>query len=208
MPQFAPYTPDGLVRLIGERCLEHDGLLRVAVDGPAAGDPRALAERVAVWLQETGRPSALVDLDDFQLPASQRFENGRDDPDSFASAWFDYGALGREVLDPLGASCGIPPSWLPRLRNAGTDRSVRVLRRQAPAGLVMLVAGPMLLGRWLDFDLTVHLRMDEPALRQRTPVQSQFTLAAVLAYQEQLEVEPDLLVRYNHPHRPAVQLVP
>lgn len=206
MPHFASYTPDGLVTLIGECCLKPDRRLRVAVDGPSASAPQALAAHVLAWLQENGRAAAVVDLDDYQLPASQRLENGRDDPDSFASRWFDYPALGREVLDPLEAGSGAAPFWLPRLRDAGTDRSARVLRQQAPPRLVILVAGPMLLGRWLDFDLTVHLRMDEAVLRQRTPAQSQFTVQAIVEYQEQLQEEPDILVRYNHPDRPAVQL--
>ncbi len=204
MHPFTPYSPQALVRLIGERCLERAGRLRVAIDGPAAGDPRALADRTALWLRENGRPAAVVDLEDFQLPASRRFETGRDDPDSYASRWFDYAALGREVLDPLAPGARTPSSWLPRLHDVRTDRAVRGAREQAQPGLVLLVSGPMLLGRWLDFDLTVQLRMDEPVLKRRTPASLQFTVPAVLEYQDELVEVPDILVRYNHPGRPAV----
>ncbi|MBG0737869.1 hypothetical protein IV500_00235 [Paeniglutamicibacter antarcticus] len=204
MHRFTPYSPQALVRLIGARCLERPSRLRVAIDGPPAGNPRSLADRTAQWLRENGRPAAVVDLEDFQLPASQRLETGRDDPDSYEFRWFDYAALGREVLDPLAPEAGASSSWLPRLYDVRTDRAVRVARKQAQPGLVLLVSGPMLLGRWLDFDLTVLLSMDEPVLKRRTPIPAQFTVPVLARYQDELVQVPDILVRYNHPDRPAV----
>ncbi|HSU71695.1 MAG TPA: uridine kinase [Micrococcaceae bacterium] len=202
MPRFVPSTPAALVRLIGDRALALPGRVRIAVDGPVAADPLALAQRTADWLRRAGRPAAVVDLEDYVLPASERLENGRD-PQSYHSRWFDYAALGREVLDPLGPGT-TSPCWLPRLRDAATDRSAREPRQEAPPGLVLLVAGPMLLGRWLDFDLTVHLLMDGPVLARRTEPEAQFTVPALTRYQDELEQQPDILVRYNHPDRPAV----
>jgi hypothetical protein len=204
MDRFTPHTPDGLVRLIAGRCLERPGRVRVAVDGPQAAEPEALAQRTAAWLRQAGRPAAVVDLHDFQLPASQRLESGREDPDSFTFRWFDYAALAREVLDPLAPHSG-DAFWLPRLREAGPDRSARVPRQQAPPELVLLVAGPMLLGRWLDFDVTVHLRMDPGVLLHRTAPEAQFTVQALCRYQDELAEQPDILARYNHPGRPAVR---
>ncbi|HEV7169238.1 MAG TPA: uridine kinase [Micrococcaceae bacterium] len=202
MHRFVPSTPAGLARLIGERALALEGRARVAVDGPAAADPLGLAQRTAQWLRQSGRPAAVVDLEDFVLPASVRLENGRD-PQSFHSRWFDYAGLGREVLDPLGPGSA-SPFWLPRLRDAATDRSAREARQEAPPSLVLLVAGPMLLGRWLDFDLTVQLMMDGPVLTRRTAPDEQFTVPALIRYQDELDQQPDILVRYNHPERPAV----
>ncbi|MCY0905162.1 hypothetical protein OS914_09640 [Arthrobacter sp. H14-L1] len=88
--------------------------------------------------------------------------------------------------------------------DARTDRAVRGAREKARPGLVLLVSGPMLLGRRLDFDLTVQLSMDEPVLKRRTPASLQFTVPAVLEHQDELLEVPDLRVRYNHPERPAV----
>jgi hypothetical protein len=205
VPQFAPLTAAGLVRLIGERCLEQPGRVRVAVDGPPVGRPRMLADAVADWLLRNGRPAAVVDLDDYQLPASLRLETGPPDAFSYASRWFDYQAVGREVLDPLAKDSESPASWLPRLRDPRTDRSVREPRRTALPDQVVLVAGPMLLDRWLDFDLTVHLTMSEAVLTSRTTAEEHFIAQALLEYQQELVQQPDIVVRYNHPDRPAVQ---
>jgi hypothetical protein len=205
VPRFAPLTPAALVRLIGERCLEHPGRVRVAVDGPPAARPRMLADDVADWLLRNGRPAAVVDLNDYQLPASLRLENGPPDAYGYASRWFDYQAVGREVLDPLAPERTAPVSWLPRLRDPRTDRSVRDAREVALPGQVVLVAGPMLLDRWLDFDLTVHLTLTRSVLENRSPAGEEFMVDALLEYELELVQEPDVVVRYNHPDRPAVQ---
>jgi hypothetical protein len=202
MPSYAPLTPEALVSLVADRCLARPGRTRVAVDGADAAAPADLARRIAARLRSTGRPAEVVELKDFMLPASQRLELGREDPDSYRERWFDYPALAREVLDPL-ATPG-PAQWLPRLRDPETDRSVRDQRQPAPDGLVLLVAGPMLLGRWFDVDLSVALQVDERVLRERTPAELAFTVDGVLEHERARSEEPDVLVRYNHPERPAI----
>ncbi|WP_460991125.1 nucleoside/nucleotide kinase family protein [Sinomonas soli] len=202
MPSYAPMTPGALVSMVVDRCLARPGRTRVAVDGADAAAPADLARRIAARLRPAGRAAKVVELKDFMLPASQRLEFGRQDPDSYRERWFDFGALAREVLDPLAAPG--PAQWLPRLRDPETDRSVRDRRQPAPDGLVLLAAGPMLLGHWLDFDLSVALQVDERVLRERTPAELAFTVDGVLEHERERSEEPDILVRYNHPERPAV----
>lgn len=202
VPSYAPLTPDALVSMVADRCLAHEGRIRVAVHGADAAAPADLAGRIAARLRSAGRPAEVVELKDFLLPASQRLEFGREDPDSYRERWFDFAALAREVLDPLARPGAA--EWLPRLRDPETDRSVRAQRQPAPRDLVLLVAGPMLLGRWLDFDLSVALQVDERVLRERTPAELAFTVDGVLEHDKENREEPDILVRYNHPERPAV----
>ncbi|MGV9711135.1 hypothetical protein ACWDTI_10785 [Gordonia sp. NPDC003424] len=202
MPHFAPISPDGLVELCVERLRNTSGVVVAAIDGADAAHPEALARRITDRLQALGRPAGIVELAHFVRPASLRFEYGHTDEESYRASWFDHAALDREVVTPVRA--GDP--WLPRLWNPLTDRSFRDDRRPAAADQVIIVAGPMLLGRH-HFDLTVRLLQSEPTLRRRTPSADQWTIPVLLADAARFDAEEsdaDVTVRYDHPDRPAV----
>ncbi|MBO0856075.1 MAG: hypothetical protein J2P18_20175, partial [Nocardia sp.] len=75
-------------------------------------------------------------------------------------------------------------------------------RRPADAGTVLVVAGPMLIGRGLDFDVTVRLHMSEAALRRWTDPDQLWTIPALRHFHS----EPaDFEVRWDHPDRPALR---
>ncbi|MFB8007190.1 hypothetical protein [Nocardia sp. NPDC056000] len=198
MPEFTAITPDALTRLVADHANELTGFAVIAIDGADAAEPTALAGSVAELLRAAGRPAEVVALHDFVRPASVRLEFDREDEYTYRTGWFDYAALNREVLKPLRDS----GRWLPALWNEHTDRSARARIRTALPGTILLIAGPMLLGRGLDFDVTVGLRMSEAALRRRTAAESQFTIPALLE-QQRLE-EPGLRVAWDHPDRPAI----
>ncbi|GAA1240879.1 hypothetical protein GCM10009665_34650 [Kitasatospora nipponensis] len=176
---------------------------RVAVDGAPAAEPERLAEQVAEELRLRGLAVQRVRAQGFLRPASLRLEYGHQDPDAYLDLWLDTNALFREVFTPLDP--GGSGRVLPDLRDPDTDRSTRSPYRELAPGTVLLMDGPMLLGRWFPFDLTVHLRMSEPALRRRTPPAEQWTLPAFARYEA--EVRPaeaaDLLVRADDPKHPA-----
>ncbi|MFF2551095.1 hypothetical protein ACFVUS_08840 [Nocardia sp. NPDC058058] len=198
MPEFTAITPDALARLVADRASELTGFAVLAVDGADAADPVSFATAVAELLRAAGRPAEVVALHDFVRPASVRLEFDREDEYTYRTGWFDYAALNREVLKPLRAN----GRWLPALWNERTDRSARARIRTALPGTILMIAGPMLLGRGLDFDYTVGLRMSEAALHRRTAAESQFTIPALLE-QQQLE-EPSLRVAWDHRDRPAI----
>ena len=158
-----------------------------------------LVDRLRVRSREVVRVSAW----EFLRPASVRLERGRHDPDSFYDDWLDGGALVREVLAP--AACGEPV--LPALWDVATDRAHRRDRVPLAPGAVVVVDGPLLLGRGLPAELCVHLAMSAPALARHTPQEDAWTLPAYARYVE--EVDPatvaDLVVRADHPDRPALQ---
>ncbi|MGW6458085.1 uridine kinase [Streptomyces sp. NPDC055078] len=177
--------------------------LRVAVDGAPAARPGELAARIEEALRLRGRGVLAIGTDGFLRPASLRYEYGREDPDTYYSGWFDIGALWREVFGPLepdGSGLVLPDLWDPR-----TDRATRSPRKALPPGGVLLLYGPLLLGHWFPFDLTVHLRLSPAALRRRTDAGDHWTLPAFQRYEE--EVDPagtaDVLVRADGPRRPA-----
>jgi hypothetical protein len=201
VPNFTPITLDGLVALIAHRAHAIGSRAAIAIDGADAARPRELAQQVAAALRDTGRPAAVVAVHDFIRPASVRLEYGRTDEESYRTAWFDYAALRREVIDGLR----VRGRWLPRLWDARTDRSPRADLQIAGATDVVIVAGPMLRGRGLGFDLTVALAMSEQALRRSTPAAELWTVDALLHHERNVEA-PDIHVRWDHPDRPAVRV--
>lgn len=177
--------------------------LRVLVDGADVAEPAAWGTAVAVALRAAGRPCAVVAMADWLRPASLRLEQGHHHVDSFRDHWFDYSALRREVLDPLGP--GGSGQWLPTLWDASADRATRAVRRTATPGMVLLVAGPMLLGRSLACELTAHLHLSEAALRRRSPPELRWTVPALMEHEQNANSDTvaDLVVRADHPDRPA-----
>ncbi len=200
MPAFEPISIDGLITAITAVALRDPGPVVVAVDGADAAGPRGLADRLAELIRTGGRPAAVVWMHDFVRPASVRLEFGRDEM-SYRTAWFDYAALDREVLQALRRR----GRWLPALWDEAGDRSARAAIRAAAAGTVLVVAGPMLLGRNLEFDVTVQLRMSEAALQRRTDPVDLWTIPALLGHDAELDEMPAFEVRWDHPDRPAVR---
>lgn len=198
-------------RLAGELAAHADALkpadggpwLRIAVDGAPAARTAELAESVAQGLRLRGRAVLPVSTAGFLRPASLRYEYGRRDPDSYYGSWFDTGALWREVFGPLepgGSGRVLPDLWDPV-----TDRATRSPYRHLPEGGVLVLHGPLLLGHWFPFDLSVHLRLSAGALRRRTPEDEQWTLPAYARYEDEAapSENADAVVRADDPHRPA-----
>ncbi|MCP2287819.1 hypothetical protein ACFYT3_15570 [Nocardia amikacinitolerans] len=200
MPQFVPITQDGLADLLVERLRALPGRRVIAVHAPDAAQPVAFARRAAERLRGTGRSAEVVALHDYVRPASLRMEFGREDEFSYRTAWFDYDAVRREVVDALRAH----GRWLPALWNETADRSARAAVRAAPADLALFVAGPMLLGRDLAFDLTVRLDLSAAALRRRTPPDEHWTIPALLRYDSENHETATFSARWDHPDRPAL----
>jgi hypothetical protein len=201
MRQVRAVTPSGVVTAIASRVQEREGRVRVLIDGAAAAEPHALGAAVVEALAP--RAAVHVRADRFWRPAGQRFEYGKQDPDAYVDLWLDVDALRREVLDPFPASGRV----LPGLRDPATDRSLRAEPVELPDDGVVVLTGSVLLGRWLDADLTVHLRMSPAALRRRTPEAEQWTLAALARYTADAEPDEqaDLVVRCDDPRHPALE---
>jgi len=204
-----PLTPAGVVEHVVGRVLaaaaQAPGMrLRVAVDGAPAARPGELADALVEPLRAAGRPVLRVSAGDFLRPASLRLEHGREDPDAFYDDWLDTRALAREVVDRLGPDGD--GRYLPSLWDPVRNRATRAALQPAPDGAVLLLDGALLLGRWLDLDLTVHLALRRPTLERRTPAGERWTLPAFDRYATDVEPEEvaDLVVRVDDPRRPAV----
>jgi uridine kinase len=79
-----------------------DWRTRVAVDGPDAAGKTTLCDSVASNLRLRGRTVLRATVDDFQRPRAQRYHRGKYSSEGYYRDSFDYAALKRLLLDPLG----------------------------------------------------------------------------------------------------------
>ena len=168
--------------------------MRLLLDGVGTD---VLADLVVTALAP--RPAARVRADDFLRPAGERFQHGREDAEALRTTWLDAAALQREVLDPAPHG-----RYLPALRDAARDRSVRLPPGPLAPGSVLVVDGLFLLGRGLPAELTVHVALSAPALLRRGVPSWQ--LPAFAAHAPAARAECDVLVLAEDPRRPAVVL--
>ncbi|MDL5157126.1 uridine kinase [Actinomycetospora termitidis] len=204
---IAPLSPDALLDRLTESVhalpLPDGGSVRVLLDGAAAARPDRWADGLVDRLQRLSRPVLRVSAWDFLKPASVRLERGRTDPDAFYDDWLDAGTLVREVLAP--AAVGKPV--LPTFWDVATDRATRAARVELPPGGVLLVDGPLLLGRGLPAELEVHVALSAGALRRQTPDDEAWTIPAYERYVEEVDPESlaEIVVLADHPDRPALK---
>lgn len=203
---YRPISRPGLVGELSEIIAARPyvgAALRVALDGAATTEPTILARDLVAPLRERGRPVTVITADTFWRDASLRLEYGREDPESYVQ-WLDGPALRREVLEPLGP--GGSGRFLPSLRDPLTNRATRVAAIAAEPSAVVIVAGPLLLGRGLPFDLTVHLSVTAGALERRTDSASSWTLDALARYESGVRPAEiaDVVIRTDDPVRLAV----
>ncbi|KJE22632.1 uridine kinase [Frankia torreyi] len=134
-----------LAEWIVARCREW--VVRVAVDGPDAAGKTTLADELAERIGGRGRPVIRAGVDAFHRPRAERRRRGELSPHGYFLDAFDYGALRRLLLDPLGPG---GDRWY---RTAAFDlraeSAVDTPADLAPADAVLLVDGVFLLRREL-----------------------------------------------------------
>ncbi|MCU1589089.1 MAG: hypothetical protein JWP11_345 [Frankiales bacterium] len=169
--------------------------MRVLVDGVGGAE---LVDSLVDGLT-TSRRVMRISADDFLRPAGERFEAGREDPQSFRERWVDTRALRREVLDAAASGAVLPALW-----DAAVDRSARAARVHVDSRSVVIVDGRFLLGLGLPAEVVVHVALSPAALLRRgVPA---WQLPAFATYDEQVQPGDrcDVLVRAEDPQRPAV----
>ncbi|UER54992.1 uridine kinase [Kineosporiaceae bacterium SCSIO 59966] len=201
-----PVTVAAVAAEVADAALALPGVPRVAVDGAVPADTRYVADAVAAALTARGRPVARVDAEDFLRPRSLRLEHGPADPDAGYERWYDWHALLREVLEPLGPDGR--GDWLPALWDAAADRATRAARVPARPGTVAVVSGPFLL-RWETVhavDYAVHLLTSPAAIARRVPAADLDRVRGAWA-RYTAETDPasraDVVLRFDRPTAPA-----
>lgn len=143
--------------------------LRVAIDGRPAAGKTTLADELAVVLRARGHDVIRATIEGFLLPRSQRYRRGEDSPEGCYHDSFDFDALHRVLLDPLG------PDGDRRFQQAVYDRDTETALSPpvatAAADAVLLFDGvfllrPELIDRW-DLRIFVSAAFEETLARAR-----------------------------------------
>ncbi len=179
---------DRLAGVIGSVTTAHP--LRVAVDGPPAAGKTTLADKLAVVLRGRGRAVIRATVDSFMFPRVVRYRRGKDCSDACYRDSFDYGALHRVLLDPLGP--GGDRRYRPAVYDWHTDTALSEPAATAAADAVLLLDGvflqrPELVDQW---DLRVFVSSSFERIVARARVRDLARLESVA------EVERRFRVRY------------
>jgi uridine kinase len=179
---------DRLAGVIGSVTAAHP--LRVAIDGPPAAGKTTLADKLTVVLRARGRNVIRATIDSFMFPRVVRYRRGKDCPDACYRDSFDYSALRRVLLDPLG------PGGDRRFRHAVydwySDSALSEPADTASADAVLLLDGvflqrPELVDQW---DLRIFVSASFERIVARARVRDLARLESVA------EVERRFRVRY------------
>jgi uridine kinase len=134
-----------------------DHATRVAIDGVDGSGKTTLADELVEPVRRAGRAVIRASVDGFHNPRAVRYTRGADSPEGYFLDSFDYAALKRELLDPLG------PDGNASVRTAAfdyrVDRPVESPRQVAPRDAVLLFDGVFLsrLELQASWDLTIWL---------------------------------------------------
>ncbi len=199
--------------------------VRVAVDGPPAAGKTTLADELAVVLRNWGREVIRSSIEGFLLPRAQRYRRGEDSPEGCYRDSFDFDALHRVLLDPLG------PDGDRRFQQAVYDRDTDTGQTPpsttAAADAVLLFDGvfllrPELIDRW-DLRIFVSAAFEETLTRARirdlaplgsaARVEQRFRNRYLPSQQRYFDtVRPtdlaDIVVYNDAPERPAWEVRP
>jgi uridine kinase len=129
--------------------------IRVAIDGVDGSGKTVLADELVAFIRRAGREVIRASVDGFHNPRAVRYVRGGDSPEGYYLDSFNYEALRRELLEPMG------PMGSRRFRTAvfdyRSDRAVEGPTRVASGDAVLLFDGVFLLRPELDglWDVTV-----------------------------------------------------
>ncbi len=142
---------------------ERLGSVRVGVDGVDGAGKTWFADALADALRARDEPVVRVSVDDFHRPSRERYRRGRQSPEGFFLDSYDYAALHREVLAPLGP--GGDRRYRAAVFDHRSDEPVDAEQQTAPRGVILVVDGIFLhrdeLAQHWDVSVFLDVPFDE-----------------------------------------------
>ncbi|MBI2168342.1 MAG: hypothetical protein HYU28_02410 [Actinobacteria bacterium] len=147
--------------------LERAHPVRVCVDGVAGAGKTSLANDLAPAIRARAHPCIRASADGFHRPRSDRYRRGRDSPEGYYRDAFDYEAMRRMFLDPLGPNGD--RRYQPAAHDVGSDLALSTVPRLADRRAVVVVDGMFLQRPELDgcWDFRVWVDCSEETARAR-----------------------------------------
>lgn len=141
--------------------------LRVAVDGITAAGKTTAAIELAAAVRERGRPAIHQSLDGFHHPRAHRHRQGRESAVGYYRDAYDFAAIARSVLIPLGPDGD--GRYRSQILDLASDQAVEDPPQLAPPEAVVIVDGSFLQSPELQphWDEVVFLKVDFDAARER-----------------------------------------
>ena len=197
----------------------YDGPPLLALDGPPAAGKTTLADELALVLRAQSREVIRASVEGFLLPRAQRYRRGEYSHEGCYHDSFDYDALHRVLLDPLGP--GGDRSFQQAVYDKRTDAALSQAVTTAAADAVLLFDGvfllrPELIEHWdlrifvsAAFERTVdRARMRDEALYGPTEVERRWRNRYIASQQLYFATarptdHADVIVHNDEPQRPA-----
>ncbi|WP_406044684.1 uridylate kinase [Micromonospora sp. NBC_00898] len=199
--------------------------LRVAVDGPPAAGKTTVADDLALLLRARGREVIRSSIESFLFPRALRYRRGEHSPEGCYHDSFDYDALRRVLLDPLGPNGD--RRYQHAIYNFRTDTALSQPVRTAPVDTVLLFDGvfllrPELIDRWdlrifvsATFERTLNRARirDQALLGSTAEVDRRFRDRYIPAQELYFATtrptdQADVIVHNDEPQRPAWEVRP
>ncbi len=154
--------------------------VRVAVDGITGAGKTTFANELGDAVRILDRPCVNVTMDGFHHPRATRYRQGRGSADGYYEDAYDFAALRRELLDPLGGSGD--RRYRTAVIDLAADEPLDLPTRRAEPRLVVIVDGSFLQRGELDggWDVVVFLSATFEAARDRGAARDATQLGSAL----------------------------
>ena len=206
--RFTPLTPAKLVDALSDWVLDRARQLGppagtvIGFDGLAEIGASELADEVATALRGSGRQIIRAGTGWWWRPSALRLEFGRQDLDMLLTGWVDSEAIRRELVQPVHVGRS---TYITRLRDPDTDRSVRQRADPVSPGAILLLDGPFLLAAELQLDAVVGFSVSRGSLDRALADDRRWWAGAFARYRDDYSPadRSDVLLSYDHPSAPA-----